>query len=157
MGKSFLTEGLKLRGRLSYTVYRNGIPIERFCDDNLIMNAMRYKILHMIAGDLLDDAESDIAGVSVNRIALGTSGSEMSVADTEITNPFYKAIKSFDYPKINQVRFLWKILETEANGKAIREFGLITDDGSLFARRIRDKPLQKESDISIEGEWIISI
>jgi hypothetical protein len=44
---------------------------------------------------------------------------------------------------------------SEANGMAIREFGLLTANGTLFARRIRANPIYKESDISIEGEWII--
>jgi hypothetical protein len=53
------------------------------------------------------------------------------------------------------VQVNWKLLVSEANGKAIREFGLLTEDGTLFARRIRANPIYKESDISIEGEWII--
>jgi hypothetical protein len=36
---------------------------------------------------------------------------------------------------------------------AIREFGLMTEDGTLFARRVRANPICKESNISIEGEW----
>jgi hypothetical protein len=52
---------------------------------------------------------------------------------------------------------------TEANGMAILEFGLMSDDGTLFSRRIREdengtpvnKPINKESDISIIGQWII--
>jgi len=157
MNKLLTAEGMQLKGRLSYTVYKNRVPIERYEGNNLIMDATRYKIMHIIAGELLDDPESDIAGLSVDRIAIGTSGSELNANDTEIINPFYKAIKKFNFPEINQVRFFWEITESEANGIAIREFGLITEDGSLFARRTRDKPLQKESDISIEGEWVISI
>jgi hypothetical protein len=52
--------------------------------------------------------------------------------------------------------FNWPLAATEANGKEIREFGLFCTDGALFARRIRDRPIYKESDIALEGEWIIT-
>jgi hypothetical protein len=64
---------------------------------------------------------------------------------------------------MGQVQFNWSLGTTEANGMAIHEFGLMSDDGTLFSRRIREdqngnpinKPINKESDISIIGQWII--
>jgi hypothetical protein len=35
------------------------------------------------------------------------------------------------------------------------EFGLLCADGTLFARRTRTKPINKESDISLSGSWTI--
>jgi len=161
MGGLALGEGLQLHGKLSYTVYRNKAPIERFEDSNLIMDAMRFKMIRIIAGDLLEDAESDIAGLAINHIEIGTNRGGLSSGNTEITGPFPIAIKGHEYPGVGQarhfVRFLWELLESEANGMAISEFGLVTDDGSLFARRTRERPLYKESDISIEGEWVVSL
>ena len=157
MGKNIIAEKTQLQGKLCYTVYKNKVPIERFSDCNLIMDAIRSKCLHIFAGDLLGDAASDIEGLSINRIAFGTSGGDINADCAEITTPFFKDVKRFDYPNKYQVRFFWELLEHEANGMAINEFGLITNDGSLFSRRTREEPLQKEGDIAIEGEWIISI
>jgi hypothetical protein len=136
-----------LCGRLSYTVYKNGIPVESFADSNLIVNTGRLQMAHLIAGDA--------AGRSINRIALGTNGDAPLLADTVIANAFAKNVDAFEYPAIDRVKINWKILQSEANGMAIREFGLLAENGALFARRVRDKPLYKEPDISIIGEWII--
>jgi hypothetical protein len=37
----------------------------------------------------------------------------------------------------------------------IIEFGLLCEDGTLWARKIREEAIPKEADISLEGEWII--
>jgi hypothetical protein len=102
---------------------------------------------HLIAGD--------VSQRSINRISVGTNGAAPAAADTAITGAFTKAVDGFSYPANGQVQVNWKLLVSEANGMAIREFGLLTANGTLFARRIRANPIYKESDISIEGEWII--
>jgi hypothetical protein len=141
-------EQSSLHGRLCYTVFKNGAAIEKCEENNLIMDGARLQMAHLVAGDA--------AGRNIGRIAVGTSGNMPTVTDTEITAPFIKAVDGFDYPANGQVRIRWKLLVSEANGMEIREFGLLTADGTLFARRIREKPIFKESDISIEGEWIIA-
>jgi hypothetical protein len=136
-----------LRGILRYTVFKKGVAVEKFEDDNLIVNGARFQMARLVAGN--------VTGRNIDRIAVGTSGDVPAITDTEIAAPFIKAVDGFDYPENGQVQIRWKLLTSEANGKEIREFGLLTADGMLFARRIRDKPIFKESDISIEGEWII--
>jgi hypothetical protein len=140
-------EESSVRGRLRYTVFKDGVPIEEVEDNNLIVNGARLQMAHLVAGDT--------ASRSINRIAVGTSGNVPTVTDTEITGAFVKPVTGFVYPENGQVQVNWKLLISEANGIAIREFGLLTANGTLFARRIREKPINKESDISIEGEWII--
>ena len=136
-----------LRGRLSYRIYKNGVPVGFFADSNLIVNTARLQMAHLVAGD--------VGGRSIVSIALGTSGNMATVDDTEITGAFIKPVDCFEYPGIDRVKINWEILESEANGMAIREFGLITEDGGLFARKIRDEPINKLSDMAIEGEWTI--
>jgi hypothetical protein len=80
---------------------------------------------------------------------------EPTVDDTQITDAFTKAVGGFEYPMNGQVKIKWTLLTSEANGKAIREFRLLRANGALLARRVRENPIYKESDISIEGEWII--
>ena len=145
-GNRFI-ERTALRGRLSYTVFKNGVPVEQFVDNNLIVNGARLQMARLIAGD--------INGRSVTHIAVGTNGDTPTVNDTEITDLFIKPVDGFEFPASGQVQINWKLLVSEANGKAIQEFGLYTEDGTLFARRIRVNPIHKENDISIEGQWII--
>jgi hypothetical protein len=88
-------------------------------------------------------------------IALGTNGTPPAPGDTEITDPFTKAVESVEYPAPGQVRFNWLVAENEANGMAVMEFGLICADGTLFARYVRQTPLNKDSDFLLEGDWTI--
>jgi hypothetical protein len=137
----------RMKGILKYTVFKNDVPLETVEDHNLIVNVAREQMAHLIAGD---EENRQIA-----KIAFGTSGITPVVSDTAITNPFIKNIISHTYPEQGQVCFNWELLVTEDNGMAILEFGLLTEDGGLFSRRIRENPIYKESDISIEGQWTI--
>jgi hypothetical protein len=128
-------------------VYWRGKLIEDYAEHNLIVNSARLAMTKLIAG-----AGS---GKNINRIALGTNGNIPVVTDTAITSPYVINISSISYPANNKVEFAWYLGKNEANGKAISEFGLLCADGTLFARKSRTKPLNKESDIAIEGQWII--
>jgi hypothetical protein len=140
-------EGAPLKGTLRYTVFKNGVPRERVEEANLIVNGARLQMARLIAGD--------VEQRSIDRISVGTNGDAPTMTDTTITEAFTKAVDGFSYPAVGQVQVNWKLSVAEANGMAIREFGLFTADGTLFARRVRANPLYKEADISIEGEWII--
>jgi hypothetical protein len=146
-----LKDTVSLRGIFTMKVYKgeggNRKLIETFEDRNLIVNLARVSMAHLIAGD--------VAQRSMLSIAFGTNGNAPTVDDTDITNPYIKNLGSVVYPKIGQVRFAWNLTTSEANGKAIMEFGLLTADGNLFCRRTRTTPINKESDISLEGTWTI--
>jgi hypothetical protein len=138
-----------LRGILRYTIFKNGVPIEDVEEQNLIVTVGRTKMARLLAGD--------VAGNHVSKIAFGTNGTAPALTDTQITSAFTKNLLGFSYPAAGQVKFNWNLTTTEANGKAILEFGLICEDLTLFSRRIREsgKPINKESDISLEGDWTI--
>jgi hypothetical protein len=140
-------EKVPIRGVFKMVVKRNGVLVEEYVDDNLIVNGARLQMAHLVAGD--------VAQRHVNRIAFGTSGVEPDVNDTMIANQYAKAISGATYPENGRVQFDWELLVTENNGMAILEFGLLTADGTLFARKTRTAPIYKESDISIEGHWTI--
>jgi hypothetical protein len=146
-----LKDAVSLRGIFTMNVYKGeGADrklIETFEDHNLIVNLARVSMAHLIAGDV-DDR-------SMLKIAFGTNGVAPTVDDTDITNPFVKELGGVTYPQAGQVRFAWNLTASEANGKAIMEFGLLTADGNLFCRRTRATPINKESDISLEGTWTI--
>jgi hypothetical protein len=128
-------------------VYRSGILTEKYEEHNLIVDMARFQMAHLVAGDT--------DGQYVALIAFGTNGTEPVAADTVITNPFIKPLTDYSFPESGIVRFDWDLSVEENNGMAIREFGLLTIGGTLFARKARTNPIYKESDISIEGQWTI--
>jgi hypothetical protein len=136
-----------MRGEFRTWVYRKGILIEEYEDHNIIVNGARSAIAQLISGNG--------TGKNINRIAFGISGAAPSPDNTAITGAFIKNLSGYSYPMTGQVLFSWELLTTEANGKDIREFGLLCADGTLFARKTRTKPLEKDSDISVEGRWLI--
>ena len=138
-----------MKGILKYKVFKNGSLIETIKEENLIVDGAREQLARLIAGKF--------SGRNITKIALGVSGVAPTVNDDTIINAFEKNIDGYSFPDIGQVQFEWSLTTGEANGKAILEFGLITEDGTLFSRRIREngKPINKESDISIIGQWII--
>lgn len=90
----------------------------------------------------------------VTKISFGTDGTAPSAGDTAITSPFTKSIGSVTYPDATSVVFEWSLATTEANGKAIQEFGLLCIDNTLFARRTR-AVINKDSSLRLEGTWKI--
>jgi|LSPZ01.1.fsa_nt_gi hypothetical protein len=136
-----------MRGIFGMKVYRKGMLIETYRDENLIVNGARVQAAHLVAGD--------VTGRSIAKIAFGTSGTTPTDADASITNQYAKLVSGFEYPATGQVQVNWELLVTENNGQAIMEFGLLTTDGTLFARKTRNNPIFKEPDISIEGHWTI--
>jgi len=147
--KMEFSESARMKGILEYRIYRNGKLVEESKEENLIVTVGRTQMARLLAGDF--------TGRNVSQISFGTNGTAPALANTSITGAYKKNIGSIDYPAAGQVRFNWNLTTSEANGKAILEFGLICVDNTLFSRRIREsgKPINKESDISLEGSWTI--
>ncbi|MDR2516222.1 MAG: hypothetical protein LBC88_02440 [Spirochaetaceae bacterium] len=148
MNKTRFQESAGIRGFFRVKVYRKGKLIETFEDSNLIVKGARTALEQLVAGNA--------AGKSINRIAFGTSGSVPTPDDTAITGPFVKPFSGVSFPDTGGVEFSWDLLSTEANGKTIMEFGLLCADGTLYARRHRTTAINKDSDIALEGQWIIN-
>lgn len=140
-------EVMSMRGRFNLRVYKRGELVEVYTDRNQIVDGARSQVAHLLGGDN--------AGRSVAKIAVGTNGRLPAPTDTSITAAFAKPISAVEFPSRGQVKFIWTIGAMEANGKAIREFGLLSEDGTLIARRTRDEALAKDDDIVIDGEWTI--
>ena len=140
-------ETFAVKGIFTIEVYKKGVLIEKYTENNLIVNGARDQVARLIAGN--------VSGRSIEKIAFGTNGTAPDVADTAITQQFARPVNGFSYPAMGQVQIDWELPTTENNGMAIREFGLLTVDGTLFARRTRTNPIYKEPDISIEGHWTI--
>jgi hypothetical protein len=141
-------KALWMQGDFYLWIYRRGVLIEAYDEHNLIVNGARTVMAHLVAGDG--------SGKPINRIAFGTNGAVPSPSNTTITAAFTKAVTGVTYPAVGQVQINWNLLISEANGKGIMEFGLLCSDGTLFARKTRVKAIEKDSDISLEGQWIIT-
>jgi hypothetical protein len=145
--KQLIQEIVPMRGEFRLWVYRRGILIEEYEDNNLIVNGALTAMAYLVSGGGTEKL--------INRIAFGTNGNAPSTSDTTITSAYNKAVSSFTYPAAGQVEINWNLLVGEANGKAIMEFGLLCTDGTLFARKNRVKAIEKDSDISLEGKWLL--
>lgn len=135
-------------GRLRITVWRGDEIIEEMDEQNLIVDVSKTIHSRLIGGST--------TGKTVTTIGFGTSGTAPVAGNTALTSAFTKAVDSVTYPASNQVQFNFSLGSTEANGKDILEFGLLTGDGSLYARRVRSGVLSKQSDISLTGSWVIT-
>jgi hypothetical protein len=142
-----LVETVPVMGIFGMKVFQSGKLIEETVEQNLIVDGAKLQMARLLAGDA--------SGRNIAGIAFGTSSLAPDAADTLITNQWSKPIAGFSFPNDGHVRFDWKLLTTENNGMAILEFGLLCADGTLFARRTRQNPIHKASDISIEGHWAV--
>ena len=140
-------EEAPMRGVFEMKVFKDGELIEKILEENLIVNGARLQMAHLVAGEGM--------GRTIAKIAFGTNGIDPNATDTIITNQWAKTILGHSYPESGRVQFDWELLVTENNGMAILEFGLLTADGTLFARKTRTFPIHKASDISVEGHWTI--
>jgi hypothetical protein len=140
-------EKIPLRGIFEMRVYKSGKLIDEITDSNLIVDIAREQMAHLVAGET--------SGRHIASIAFGTSNVDPLPSDTVLTGQWSRAISSHTFPSGGKVRFDWQLGVMENNGMAIREFGLLTADGKLFARKTRTNPINKEADISVEGNWTI--
>ena len=136
----------RLRGSFEIRVFKAGRELEHYHDDNMIMASARDALARLIGGDG--------SGKTVTKIGVGTNGNGPTPNDKGLTSAYSKAVAGCTYPATGEARFSFTIGAGEANGKSIREFGLLCSDGTLFARKTRGV-IEKADDIEITGTWTI--
>lgn len=141
-----LHDTIPMRGDFCLRVLRGGQVIETYHDPNMIMDVAKDALAQLLAGDG--------AGKVVTTIGFGTDGNGPSPDDEALTSAYTKDVSGHSYPSAGRVQFNWTLSTTEANGKSIREFGLIASDGTLIARKTRGA-IDKDDDISLDGSWTI--
>lgn len=135
------------KGIFELRVYNaDGCLIDQYEDWNLIVNGGRSAIASLIG--------AATSTKDVTQIAFGTNGASPVLTDTAITGAFTKAVGAVSYPATGQVRFAWSLELAESNGVTIREYGLLCQDNTLFARKVR-ADIAKTSDVRLEGTWTI--
>lgn len=140
------TDKLTARGIFTLKVYKKGKLIEKYRYKNLIVTVGKTSFAHLIAGDG--------AGKEITKIGFGEGSVAPAAGDTALTSAYTKALDGQTYPTATSVKFDFNLGTAEANGKAITEFGLLSDDGTLCARRTRSV-INKTVDISLTGTWEI--
>lgn len=148
MNSLFTDHFSKPSGELSFDVFHRGDLIEHFCEKNLIVDTSKTIHAHLLGGS--------VTGKSVTKIGFGTNGTAPVGGNAALTGVFSKNIALASYPLSNNVKFDFTLDSAENNGMSIMEFGLLTTDGSLYARKVRGSALVKTIDISIVGSWIIT-
>jgi len=151
-------------GQLFYVVRRDGVVIEEFSEQNMIMTDGRIAVARLFAGG---------AGGNGAFVGVGSSNEPPSPDQTGLTGEVKVPVASVTFANAEvvngvvtwpesveptpNVRFNFLFGTEDANGLSIREFGLFTEDGTMFARGIRtgNGAIAKDSDIEVEGYWII--
>ena len=136
----------RLRGSFEIRVFKAGRELEHYHDDNMIMASARDALARLIGGDG--------SGKTVTKIGVGTNGNGPTPNDKGLTSAYSTAVAGCTYPATGEARFSFTIGAGEANGKSLREFGLLCSDGTLFARKTRGV-IEKADDIEITGTWTI--
>jgi hypothetical protein len=136
-----------MRGCFNMRVFKQGKLIEEYREKNLIVTGARTAVAMHLMGNCKD--------AHIAKIGFGISGNVPTPDDTALTNPFIKPLLSASLLTPTQVEFKWVLSANEANGMKIIEFGLLCEDMTLFARKVRLEAIPKEPDIALEGEWII--
>lgn len=141
------------KGLLILNVYRRGALEdswhleEEFTGPNLVVDTGKQIQARLLGGDTTR---------VVTRIGFGSNPAAPAAGNTALADAFTKLHGGATYPAANQVRFAFSLASGEANGLAISEFGLIADNGALYARKVRAAPLHKAADLSLTGTWTIT-
>ncbi len=125
---------------------RSGNVIESYEDRNLIVDKARFNMARLIS----------IAGntVFVDGIGFGIGTAPADAGDLVLTGSTEFEFDSITYPDNNSVAFNWSLGYDDMNGVSITEFGLISNNGDLFARKVR-AAIVKANDFTINGTWKI--
>jgi len=125
---------------------KSGNVIEKYIEKNLIVDRARFNMAHVISA----------AGnnIFIDGIAFGTGTAPAVSGDLVLTGSTKFAFDSVNYPANNSVAFNWSLGYADLVGMSITEFGLISNNGNLFSRKVR-AAIVKTSDITINGKWTI--
>lgn len=117
---------------------------------NMIMDNAIVQILHSIA-------DVDV-NKCVNQISFGTSDVAVTANDENLQEAFDKELTSATINEaLQQIDFNFSLLAQENNGKILKEIGLKWNDGTLFARRVLTRNIDKNENVALEGLWSISL
>ena len=89
-----------------------------------------------------------IGGLLTTDIELGQN----KVGDKVVA--YMREIGAHTYPEDGHVAFHFTFSYGDANGLGICEFGLVSEDGTMFSRKTRGL-IEKDEELAIDGTWTI--
>lgn len=146
-----LTDSIKARGFFSLKMYdADGRLLDEFSEENKVVIGGLEALTQLLSGDTSGDN-------LVAQIGFGSDGTPPVEGNTSLTDVFLKDINGTSVPGLTSVGYDFSLELTENNGAEIREFGLFTAGGALFARKVRAGVINKTSVLRLEGTWYISL
>ncbi len=136
----------RMGGVLVINVWRDGVLVDRFEEENLIVNGAKTQLARLIGGDG--------ANRHITHFGAGIGTSPATPDNASLQGAVWKPVSSVSYPDTGKAQFNWNLTTADANGLALTEFGLRCADGTLFSRKQR-AAINKASDIALSGTWTI--
>ncbi|GAN83792.1 hypothetical protein F1645_16400 (plasmid) [Novacetimonas hansenii] len=137
-------------GRVDLKIWRAGVLIAHETDSNLIVEGAANMKAALLSGDTTGK-------YAIAQIGFGTNAAAAQETDSALTGAYVKPVDGITpNSATGQLTVAFSLAATEANGISISEYGLLSANGVLFARRVRDLPLLKASDLSFSGTWQIT-
>lgn len=93
--------------------------------------------------NLIRDAIQLGAISPMSRIGIGTSGTAVNASDTALLSEIAKYTLLSITASNKALTCQYFLDENTANGQTIRELGLFTDDGTMYARVVLGTPIEK--------------
>lgn len=143
--KAKKTDSISPVGTFTMKVYKHGKLVKTIEEKNLVVDGGKFHLvsyLGMGSPRLISD------------ISFGTNATAPHRLDTAITGAFTKTLAAVSYPVAGKVQFDWTLETYENNGMTIAEYGLMLDNGDLFARRTF-ATIVKNNTIRLTGSWSI--
>lgn len=153
-----MNERIGLRGTFRLKVYKNGELVESIVDKNLIVNEGFSLVQQLLTSSANNKHVTKIAFGDLTTQAVAEPDPAWVAIPDPITVSGGNAWKSFDsvtFPSDRSISFNWSLQGGEANGNDIAYFGLLAQDGKLFAAKSRPA-IAKTADIVLQGTWIIN-
>ena len=143
-----VAETIKIRGVIRLEIHRDGHPVEIWEEENLVVNNGKSNLAR-----LLGDGGGSTR--KIKQVGFGIGVAAAAPGDVGLTGATYKDV-TVSYPTASQAVFSFTLEKSEGNGLNITEFGLIHENGNLFARKVRTAGLAKANDVRFVGTWTIN-
>lgn len=133
------------KGEFHIDVYKEGVLVEEIKDHNLVVDVARGRLAELSAGT---------SNAYITQVGCGSGSAPEEAEDTSLTEQQLFPLTAVSVDG-RDAKFNFTIDNSQANGLAIREFGLFCSDGLMFTHRVRDGVIEKKSDIQLKGYWIL--
>lgn len=151
----------KPEGHFHLDIYQYGKLIGQMDGPNLVVMGYQPILANLLAGG------ADAAGFALGQIGFGSGAvaptfGQTTLADNAFVKPLGAATITNNATATaaatkTSVAFAFTLGADEGNGVGyISEFGLLAQNGTLFARKVRAAPLQKDDSISLSGSWVLT-